>query len=180
MSASDNRERERRFFVIECVWNAIWKGVGKPTPMRIVQGYTNRDPDRTTRVRLVDDDEAFQTMKGRDEAGDHPEIEVPLPRDKAEAILETFAIGPLIRKGRIKVMVADRLWEVDEFTHELDGIIIAEIELADMSEHIQLPPWVGREITGIPEYQNANLLTDVSYVRRAYDKVQRLYAKTHP
>ena len=55
-------------------------------------------------------------------------------------------------------MSRDWLWEVDEFHGANDGLVIAEVELADEHQHIELPDWAGREVTGDPRYYNASLV----------------------
>ena len=49
-------------------------------------------------------------------------------------------------------------WEVDVFSGENLGLIIAEIELLHPDQHIDLPPWIGTEITGQQQYYNSSLV----------------------
>jgi hypothetical protein len=44
------------------------------------------------------------------------------------------------------------------FSGENYGLVIAEIELRDAHQPIELPPWIGREITGQPQYYNSSLV----------------------
>jgi adenylate cyclase len=46
---------------------------------------------------------------------------------------------------------------VDVFAGGLAGLVVAEVELEDVDAAVELPPWVGREVTGLPEYTNAAL-----------------------
>jgi adenylate cyclase len=48
-------------------------------------------------------------------------------------------------------------WEVDEFAGENAGLVIAEVELNQEHQQIELPPWVGAEVTGRAEYHNGSL-----------------------
>ena len=50
-----------------------------------------------------------------------------------------------------------KLWEVDEFEDNLAGLIIAEIELDNISQSITIPEWVGIELTGLKNWSNASL-----------------------
>ena len=65
--------------------------------------------------------------------------------------------GPVIEKTRTKIQQGAHLWEVDEFTGENRGLIIAEVELSDPAESVNPPPWIGAEVTGDPRYYNSNL-----------------------
>ncbi len=72
------------------------------------------------------------------------------------ALLE-FCAGHLIDKVRHRVEIGGRQWEVDVFEDENAGLIIAEIELEAESDTLELPSWVGREITEEGRYYNAAL-----------------------
>jgi adenylate cyclase len=49
------------------------------------------------------------------------------------------------------------IWEVDEFAGENAGLVIAEVELNNEHQQIELPSWVGAEVTGQAEYYNGSL-----------------------
>ena len=51
-------------------------------------------------------------------------------------------------------------WEVDEFAGENTGLVIAEIELDDAAQRIELPDWIGQEVSDDARYYNANLVTN--------------------
>ncbi len=178
MLSKDN-EDERRFFVIERLWKDLWREGGKPVPTAILQGYVSRDLDRVVRIRFVGEDGALMTIKGRNNGGSCPEANLTLRRDEAERAMRLFA-SERVRKDRLLVPFAGRTWEVDEFRDQLEGVIIAEIELDHITDPVDLPPWVGREITGRPEFQNVNLLENAALARTEYDEVQREYAQAYP
>ena len=50
-----------------------------------------------------------------------------------------------------------RCWEVDVFHGRLDGLVLAELELGDEHEPYEKPVWLGEEVTGQPQYYNANM-----------------------
>ena len=52
---------------------------------------------------------------------------------------------------------APRCWEVDVFHGRLEGRVLAEIELGDENEPFVRPDWIGEEVTGLPQYYNANM-----------------------
>lgn len=43
------------------------------------------------------------------------------------------------------------------FHGRLDGLVLAEIELGDEHEPYSRPEWLGEEVTGQPQYYNANM-----------------------
>jgi CYTH domain-containing protein len=40
----------------------------------------------------------------------------------------------------------------------LNGAVLAEIELESAEQKIELPDWIGKEVTGDPSYRKVNLL----------------------
>ena len=38
------------------------------------------------------------------------------------------------------------------------GLILAEIELRHEHQHVELPPWIGPDVTGQPQYYNSALV----------------------
>ena len=48
-------------------------------------------------------------------------------------------------------------FEVDVFSGKLQGLIIAEVELSAAGDQLDLPTWIGKEVTGDPRYYNSNL-----------------------
>ena len=49
-------------------------------------------------------------------------------------------------------------WEIDEFYGDNDGLVVAEVELADENEPFDKPEWLGEEVTGDPKYFNSMLM----------------------
>jgi CYTH domain-containing protein len=86
-----------------------------------------------------------------------PEFEYRIPQADAVYLLDHLCSGPLIEKTRYLIEHAGHSWEVDEFHGENAGLVVAEIELRDPGEQIDLPDWIDREVTGDPRYYNANL-----------------------
>ena len=121
----------------------------------IIQGFLSRDPERTVRVRMCDD-KAFITIKGKGKGAAHPEFEYEVPLEDAQQML-TLCEPPVIIKTRYIVMHKGNRWEVDEFHGDLQGLVIAELEVPSEDYRFELPPFVGREVTGDPRYYNAQL-----------------------
>ena len=68
------------------------------------------------------------------------------------------AIKPLIEKTRYYVEDAGRVWKVDRFSGANEGLVVAEIELADVDEVFDKPDWVGEEVTDDLRYNNVSLV----------------------
>ena len=50
------------------------------------------------------------------------------------------------------------VWQVDEYVNNLSGLIIAEVELANEDQKIDiLPEWIGEEVTKDIKFSNAFL-----------------------
>ncbi|MEY8877315.1 MAG: CYTH domain-containing protein [Leptothrix sp. (in: b-proteobacteria)] len=122
---------------------------------RYVQGYLNRDPARTVRVRIAGG-AAFLTIKGRSHGASRAEFEYPLPLADAQALL-ALCDGPLIDKVRHRLPHAGHVWELDVFSADNAGLIVAEIELTAEDEAFEPPPWLGAEVTHDTRYFNSQL-----------------------
>lgn len=141
-------EIERKFLVTGSSWKT-------GTPIRICQGFLNRDPDRTVRVRIANE-VAFLTIKGRTKGAVREEYEYAVPVEHAERML-LLCEGPLIEKRRWLIPMDGFTWEVDEFLGENAGLIVAEIELEDQAATFPMPAWLGDEVTHDPRYFNSSL-----------------------
>lgn len=121
----------------------------------IKQGYLNRNPDRTVRIRIVNG-RGFMTIKGRNKGELRLEFEYEIPDRDAQEIMKLVEPG-IVEKTRYLVPFKELLWEVDEFHGDLSGVVIAEVELPDLNISYSLPPFIGKDITGDPKYYNSNL-----------------------
>lgn len=142
-------ETERKFLVIGDGWKSISDGA------RIAQGYLSIDADRTVRVRLAGNN-AWITIKGRTEGISRAEFEYPIPPDEARELLK-LCLPSVIDKTRHRVSFGGHVWEVDVFHGDNEGLILAEVELADESVVPELPPWAGKEVSDDPRYYNSSL-----------------------
>ena len=121
----------------------------------IQQGFLSRNPERTVRVRIRDD-KGFITVKGRGDGAAHPEFEYEIPLEDARQMM-ALCEPPVIVKTRYLVMHEGNCWEVDEFHGDLQGLVIAELEVPSEDYRYGLPPFVGLEVTGDPRYYNSQL-----------------------
>jgi len=124
----------------------------------IIQRYISIDSDKTVRVRISGND-GLLTIKGRPSGKSisRKEWEFRIPIQDAREIMEICLPG-VIEKTRYIIPSGSHKFEVDVFHGKNDGLIIAEIELSDELEEFEKPSWLGEEVTGKPEYYNANLL----------------------
>ncbi|PIP37138.1 MAG: adenylate cyclase [Desulfobacterales bacterium CG23_combo_of_CG06-09_8_20_14_all_52_9] len=145
------REIERKFLVKDDGWKHSAGGVV------CRQGYLSRTQDCVVRVRIADD-KAYLSVKGAVTAVTRTEFEYEIPFSDAEVLLSDFCENPLIQKIRHVVFYKGFIWEVDEFSGENQGLVIAELELESEDQVFEKPDWVGAEVTGDPKYYNANLV----------------------
>lgn len=124
----------------------------------IIQSYLSIDPAKTIRVRIAGD-KAFLTIKDRamKNSISRNEWEYNIPIAEALDIM-TICIAGKIIKTRYLIPAGRHTYEVDVFHDKNEGLVIAEIELSNENEEFEKPEWVGKEVTGLPEYYNANLI----------------------
>ena len=144
-------EIERKFLVKSREWQE------GNEPLHTCQGYLASGGECTVRIR-VQGERAFLTIKGKTEGMTRAEYEYPIPVADAEEMLQGLCQKPYIEKNRYHVYHAGRKWEVDVFLGENQGLVVAEIELDSEEQQIELPPWVGEEVTDDPRYRNSCLV----------------------
>lgn len=123
----------------------------------IIQGFLNRDPNRTVRIRLMDR-EGVLTVKGLGSKSgiSRFEWETDLSREEALDLLKLCESG-IIQKERYIVPFRGRDYEVDVFELDNSGLILAEIELESENAFFEKPNWLGKEVTGDIRYYNSYL-----------------------
>ncbi len=146
------KEIERKFLLK----NEQWRGLAEGTLYR--QGYISTDENRAVRVRVIGE-KGFLTIKGRQEKLlVRLEYEYEIPLADANELLDKLCDRPIIEKYRYKIPFAGMVWELDEFLGENAGLFVAEVELSHESQTVELPDWVGDEVTEDPRYLNVNLI----------------------
>ena len=144
-------EVERRFLVRGNEWRQIASG---RTIIR--QAYLALRKRASVRVRISNGHTATLTVKSRPAKVRRLEVEYTIPTLEAEALM-VLRKGSIIEKVRHHVPDGDLTWDVDVFSGENLGLIIAEVELRHENQRIDLPPWIGEEVTGQPQYSNGSL-----------------------
>lgn len=148
------QEIERKFLVSGDGWRSE-----RGDETEIVQAYIAIGEKAHVRVRIVNGASAVITIKDSKKALARQEFEYPIPVTDAKALL-ALRTGNLIEKTRRRIRRDKVVWEVDCFRRGLDGLILAEVECDDAGKMITLPDWVGREVTGDPDYYNVSLALD--------------------
>ncbi len=144
------REIERKFLVVGDAWRKDAK------VYELCQGYIYSSPLCLVRIR-TENELAYLTIKGPKDGIARIEFEYPIPLSDAKELLQNVAKQPLISKIRHKVTHENRVWEVDEFCGDNQGLIVAEIELTSEEELFSKPAWIGEEVTHDARYRNAAL-----------------------
>ena len=153
-----NTEIERKFLVKSEAFKAQ-----ATCQYEIMQGYLCKEPGKTIRVRIRDA-RAFLTIKsGKLRAGLAKfEWEKEIALADAKELMQLCLPG-VISKTRYVIPAAPyegaaRCWEVDMFhSGKMAGKALAEIELGNEYEPFVRPEWLGDEVTGLPQYYNANM-----------------------
>ena len=144
-------EIERKFLVIGDEWKSLAVGV------TYRQGYLSTVKERTVRVRTAGD-RGTLTIKGITRGVSRLEFEYDIPAADANRMLDDLCERPLIEKTRYTIREGPLTWEIDEFTGDNRGLVVAEVELSAPDQPLDRPPWIGDEISDDPRYFNANLV----------------------
>ncbi|MCF6131338.1 CYTH domain-containing protein [Flavobacterium wongokense] len=145
-------EIERKFLILSD--DFIHEAFSKK---RIVQAYLSSNPERAVRIRIKED-KAYLTIKGQGNAGGTTRLEweTEIPVADAEKLLGICEEG-VIDKIRYEVKVGQHIYEVDIFSGDNEGLVMAEIELQSEDEMFEKPSWLGPEVTNDERYYNAFL-----------------------
>ena len=129
---------------------------GGPEPKVIIQAYWHRSTEKTIRVR-VKGDQGFLTIKGPTKGISREEFEYEIALEDATQLIEQFA-DKVLSKKRYEIPMGEHVWEVDVFLDNLEGLIIAEIELTAEDEIFLKPEWATEDVSHDAQYFNANLI----------------------
>jgi adenylate cyclase len=144
------KEIERKFLVKSTNFANLAPG----TPIK--QGYISSTPAHSVRVRCYGD-RGFITIKGPTKGATRDEFEYEIPLADAKEMLAHLCEQPPIEKTRYRIPVGKHTFEVDRFAGANEGLVVAEVELRSEDEAVELPDWIGREVTDDPRYYNSNL-----------------------
>ena len=145
-------EIERKYLVISDLYKKM-----AMSDSHIIQAYLARTDHGVVRVR-VRDEKAYITVKSRITGPTRSEWEYEIPLSDAQEMIAKISDGKLIDKTRYIVEYDGLTWEIDEFHGALEGLVVAEVELQDEHVKPELPPFVGRDVTGERRFYNSALL----------------------
>jgi CYTH domain-containing protein len=144
-------EIERKFLVASEEWRSQASG---SAAMR--QAVIIAEPGRVLRIRTYGDGRARLTIKIDESGFSRHEFEYDIPFDHAAELVD-LAEGRVIAKTRHEVAYHGFVWEIDCYEGDLDGLVVAEVELSSETDQPDLPPWIGTEVTADPRFSNKAL-----------------------
>lgn len=121
----------------------------------IEQGYLSTEP--VVRVRQ-DNDDYVLTYKSKGLLA-REEYNLPLTKESYLHLREKCD-GIIITKKRYEIPLDDtHTIELDCFEGEYEGLLLAEVEFADMeeAENFTPPEWFGEDVTYSKKYHNSNM-----------------------
>ncbi len=144
-------EIEHKFLVLDDSWKKM-----VTESFEYKQGYLSSDSKRSIRVR-TSSAKAWINIKSATIGTQRHEYEYEIPLQDGIEILLTLCQKPLIEKTRYLIPYQEHVWELDVFTGDNEGLIVAEIELSSKGENFAKPDWVGQEVSFDLRYYNNNL-----------------------
>jgi CYTH domain-containing protein len=142
-------EIERKFLVDTEKWHPKSEGT------EIKQGYLSIDENRVVRVRIAGNS-AFITIKGITTGISRTEFEYEIPKNDALVLLKMCLNEP-VEKTRYTEIYENMLWEIDVFEGANHGLVMAEVELKNENQKVDLPGWLGAEVSSDKRFFNAYL-----------------------
>ena len=153
-------EIERKFLVANDEWK---RSVVRSVNIR--DGLIAIYNDRKVRVRIAGNS-ATVAIKGPRSGITRAEFEYEVPLSDAEQMLATVCGNDALEKQRFFVEHAGAIWHVDVYGGVLEGVVIAEIELKHEGEELELPRWIGKEVTGDLPYKKINMRAQRTSIQR--------------
>src|SRR6516164_9271024 len=143
-------EIERKFLVA----NDGWRGF-VTRQIRIRDGLIASTGGNKARVRIADSN-ATIALKSRRNGPIRTEFEYAIPYSDAMEMLRTMCDGRVLEKVR-HVIPHGTVWHIDVYEGILNGVVLAEVELLHADQKLDLPGWVGKEVTNDPMYRKINM-----------------------
>lgn len=164
------KEIERKFLVDHTKSKPVLASSSKCYALS--QYYLVAKKELAIRLRMENNQRVVLAIKSGTNPMEMDEIEFVMPYDSyVERLPEK--VGVEIAKLRHYVEFDGRTWEVDEFSGDLEGLIVAEIECDDAAEINNLPEWVTEEVTFDTRFKNARLalegLNEIDLSKEGYN-----------
>jgi CYTH domain-containing protein len=144
-------EIERKFLVANGGWRS-WV----TRQIRIRDGLIASTGGNKARVRIADSN-ATIALKSRRSGPTRTEFEYAIPYCDALEMLRTMCGGRVLEKVRHVISHDGAVWHVDVYEGILTGVVLAEVELQHADQKLDLPGWIGKEVTNDPIYRKINL-----------------------
>jgi len=148
------KEIERKFLVISDDYkekSSIVHG------QKLRQGYFSDGVRVRTSVDGFETEKGFITFKTPKEGMTRTEFEYEIPFSEAKEILDNLCKGPIIEKFRHIVYYKENKWEIDEFSGDNTGLVVAELEMPDENHKFENPNWIGEDVTHEKKYYNSDI-----------------------
>lgn len=145
-------EIERKFLLL----NEDWRNT-VDSDVYIVQGYLATNELSSTRIR-IQGDKANINIKSATLGITRTEFEYDIPVIDAQSMIDDLCIKPVIEKTRFIVKHVHHIWEIDVFSGENEGLVVAEVELSSSDEAFEKPSWIGEEVSNDTRYYNVCLV----------------------
>lgn len=145
-------EIERKFLLLSEDWRDIVK-----YDTQIIQAYLASNEFSSTRIR-IQGDKANINIKSATLGITRTEFEYAIPVVDAQLMIDNLCVKPVIEKIRYIVKHIQHIWEIDVFSGDNEGLIVAEIELSSPDEAFEKPPWLGKEVSNDARYYNVCLV----------------------
>ena len=143
-------EIERRFLIKNDNWKKFIT-----SKIFIEQGYLSKSLDNwIIRIRFTGKDYKI-AFKKHIKSFTNFEFEYPIPRKDGETIMSN--LSNTIKKERFFLEVEKKSWIIDCFKEKNYPLEIAEIELSNEKEDLNLPSFISKEITGLKYFSNFSL-----------------------
>ena len=143
-------EIERRFLIKNNDWEKL---INRKSD--IIQGYLSSFSE-TWIVRIRSEDNFFKlTLKKHITKSKNFEFEYEIPEKDGKLIISQIK-NPII-KERFYLRFKEKKWIIDRFKGNNFPLEIAEVELKTIDEHITLPSFLSKEITGLKSFSNFEL-----------------------
>lgn len=144
-------EIERKFLLASDRWRSLVQ-----CSVHIQDGLLAASDGRKTRVRIIGEKSTLAVKTDR-VYGAREEFEYDIPMSDARRLMSCCGSNVTV-KMRHYVQHAGLTWEIDVYDGVLKGVILAEVELSAVDQEIELPDWIGPEVTSEPPYRKINML----------------------
>ena len=144
-------EIERKFLLTDDGWKSqVIRRI------HIRDGLIANNNGNKARVRIADAN-ATITLKSSRRGPIRTEFEYAIPYSDALEMLQTMCDGRVLDKVRHFIPYGGSLWHVDVYEGIFSGVVLAEVELQHADQELDLPPWIGEEVTNDPRYRKLNM-----------------------